>query len=777
MLKPTTRPIRQSLWGTLTFGPILSLILLSLSVSPSVAADFGVRVSSNSAGVPGANGLGGLIVADRTETRMLRQAEDFIANKKYVEALAFLQTLLERDQDQLLRPAADDKSAVFRSMKSEVLHIIGHLPPDGREVYLRNTSPVADALLKEALEQNDEDKLAKIARLYFHTPAGYEATYRIALRKFDNGEPMAAGLLLMRLGRIPEAARRWEPLLSARIALSFIRAGMPHEAEAVLKKLEASNRTAALTMGTKPRRLFDPTGKPAAWLSELMKSQAGLQYASDADWLMHRAGPTRNVILPKPESALAEPWQVATVADPFYKEAQDTLETELDQQLQSVVSVQRGGRFRQQRPSLPSRQPLVVDGMVMTRMLESVHAYDLESGDFKFYAFGWERALERLTGADGEPPPPNASKYLGEWMNQRLWDDGTFGRLSSDGRRLYSIEDTGFWSPIPGVKQHDGLSVTSTSYLNAYDLTTGKLVWEAGGPASNSPEHNLSGRFFLGPPMPMAGQLYCLADVAGEVQLHVLEAETGHLIWSQPLASSTTLGQNIANDRVRRSSGVSVAYADGILVCPTDTGATVALDLTTRSLLWGFPSDISPVFQTNRALGIIRGRNGRVQSTSTIPPGWIDSVPTIYQDKVILTPRKSSQIHVVDLVTGKRIWEHLRGQGLYVAGVINDLVIVVGSRNVEAWNVHTGKPGWKRTLELPDNPTGRGLIVGEQLLLPAGKKLLLVDLKTGEELRSIPAPENVELGNLIVARGRLISQGIDTLDVMPFPDLTHQKTR
>ena len=772
MLKPTTRPIRQSLWRSDAFGSILGLILLSL-YSPASAAEFGIPCAVSS-GVPGANGLGGLIIADRTETRMLRQAEDFIANKKYVEALAFLQTLLERDQDQLLRPAADDKSAVFRSMKSEVLHIIGHLPPDGREVYLRNTSPVADALLKDALEDNDEDKLATIARLYFHTPAGYEATYRIALRKFDNGEPMAAGLLLMRLQRIPDAAQRWEPLLSTRIALSFIRAGMPHEADAVLKKLEATHRTASLKLGTKPRRLFEQ-GKPGAWLSQLMKSEAGPQYAHDADWLMHRAGPTRNVILPKPESALAERWQVATVADPFYKEARDTLETELDQQLQSVVSVQRDGRSRQQRPSLPSRHPLVVGGKVFTRMLESVHAYDLETGDFQFYAFGWERALERITGADGDPPPPNATKYLGEWINQRLWDDGTFGRLSSDGRRLYSIEGTGFWSAIPGVKQRDGLAVTSSSYLNAYDLTTGKLVWEAGGPASDSPEHNLPGRFFLGPPMPMAGQLYCLADVAGEVQLNVLDAETGHLTWSQPLAGSTSLGQNIANDRVRRSSGVSVAYADGILVCPTDTGATVALDLTTRSLLWGFPSDISPVFQTDA--GVFRGRNGQEQSTAALPPGWIDSIPTIYQDKVILTPRKSSQIHVVDLLTGKRIWEHLRGQGLYVAGVVNDLVIVVGSGNVQAWNVHTGKPGWKRALELPDNPSGRGLIVGEDLLLPAGEKLLRIDLKTGKQRRPLPAPEDVELGNLIVARGRLISQGIDRLDVMPFPDLAPRKAK
>ena len=504
-----------------------------------------------------------------------------------------------------------------------------------------------------------------------------------------------------------------------------------------------------------------------------MKSQAGPQFVNETDWLMHRAGPTRNVVLPVPETVQFKPWQVATVVDPYFKEAHDPIQTQLDQQLQSVASVQRAARFRQLRPALPSRHPLVVGGVVYTRMLERVESYDLDSGDFLLQTFAPDAALERLTGADDKPPVPNASQYLGEMISQRLWDDGTYGRLSSDGERLYSIEDTGFWNPIPTGNQQSGIPVTATSFLNAYDLATGKMVWQAGGPASDSPEWNLSGRFFLGPPMPMAGDLYCLVEINNEVQLNVLEAETGHLVWSQPLSSPA--GLTIAHDRVRRSSGVSVAYADGILVCPTDTGATVALDLTTRSLLWGFPSDISPVFQT--AAIPFRGRGGRAQPSPALPPGWVDSIPTIYQDKVILTPRKASQIYLLDLLTGKRIWQHPRREGLYVAGVLHDRVIVVGTGKVQAWNTNDDKPGWKNWLELSSQPTGRGLIVGEQLLLPAGKKFLLVDLRSGKERRSIPAPENIELGNLIVSRGRLISQSIDTLDVIPFPELNQEKSK
>ncbi len=171
----------------------------------------------------GGNGLGGLILADRNRTRVLREAQELVAAQKYLEAVNYLQTLIEEEQDTLLRPAANDETGVFRSMKAEVRRIIECLPPEGREVYLRNVSPAANVLLKEAIEQNDADKLARVARLYYHTPAGYEAVYRMGLQEFDHGKPMAAALILRRLQRTPEAAKQYEPMLSLRIALSWIR--------------------------------------------------------------------------------------------------------------------------------------------------------------------------------------------------------------------------------------------------------------------------------------------------------------------------------------------------------------------------------------------------------------------------------------------------------------------------------------------------------------------------------------------------------------------------
>jgi hypothetical protein len=714
---------------------------------------------------PVGDGLGGLIIADRNRARVLREAQELIAAEKYIDALTYLQRLLEEDQDLLLRPLGNDNTGVLRSMKAEVQRIIEHLPPHGREVYERNYGPAANALLKEALEQNDEDKLARVARLFYHTPAGYEATYRMGLYQFDHGEPMVAALILRRLQRTPEAAKRFEPLLSLRMALSWIRAGMPDEARAVINSLKTPGKPQTVMLAGERRDLFAASGEPSAWLAQLIEDQTAPQYANKTDWLMPGGSSRRNAVLPLPRPADSPPWHVSTVA--YSEEADDLIDPVVDETLASLITQQQSLRSRQSQHLLPSRQPLVAGGMVFSRMLETVRIYDLESGDFLLQTFGWDKTLKDLVSPDDGNQIPNWRTFLGQLMNQRLWDDGTFGRLASDGERLYCVQEMGFWNPISTGREQTVIPVPTSSILYAIDLSNGKLVWDVGGPLKDVTERNLPGRFFLGPPLPMAGRLYCLVDVNQEIQLNVLNAATGELEWSQSLA--TPMHQTIGQDKARRTSGVSVAYSDGVLVCPTDAGATVALDLTTRSLLWGFPSeDSNPNIFDPRRGGV---RQVNQPTFPILQNGWIDSTPVIYEDKVVLTPLKSNKIYLLDLLTGKRIWEQPRDQGLYVAGVTQDMVIVVGLRNVQTWNTRNDQTGWRDPLRLSAAPTGRGVIVESKLLLPAGENLLVVDLKTGTELEPIPAPGNVELGNLVVAQGRLISQSVDSLDVIPFPKL------
>ncbi len=176
-------------------------------------------------------------------------------------------------------------------------------------------------------------------------------------------------------------------------------------------------------------------------------------------------------------------------------------------------------------------------------------------------------------------------------LNQRVWDDAPYGQMSSDGQQVFLLwklaSDLEQMSTrvLPFGRQMPDGSV-ETNKLVALDLQAeGKLRWIVGD-EDGTDEPKLAGAFFLGPPLPLLGQLYVLAEINGEIRLVVLDAATGRLQWAQQLAQVDQ--REIMQDPTRRAAGASPSFSDGILVCPTSAGAVVAVDISTRSLLWGY---------------------------------------------------------------------------------------------------------------------------------------------------------------------------------------------
>ena len=65
---------------------------------------------------------------------------------------------------------------------------------------------------------------------------------------------------------------------------------------------------------------------------------------------------------------------------------------------------------------------------------------------------------------------------------------------------------------------------------SAHDVRTGKLDWELGGPGAA----RQADTFFLGPPLPLMGQLYVLAEIKSEIHLLALNPATGDLSGRSP---------------------------------------------------------------------------------------------------------------------------------------------------------------------------------------------------------------------------------------------------
>src|SRR5207302_833396 len=100
--------------------------------------------------------------------------------------------------------------------------------------------------------------------------------------------------------------------------------------------------------------------------------------------------------------------------------------------------------------------------------------------------------------------------------------------------------------------------------------------------------------YFLGAPLSLGGKLYFLNEKNQDIRLVCLD--TGKLpagtpgpkdiddaiAWVQPLG---TAKEKILVDHGRRIHATHIAYGEGILVCPTNAGVILGVDLLTHSLV------------------------------------------------------------------------------------------------------------------------------------------------------------------------------------------------
>jgi outer membrane protein assembly factor BamB/tetratricopeptide (TPR) repeat protein len=710
-------------------------------------------------------------LAPRPLRRLFELAQEELAEKRYSESVRRLGQILddvETPEDFFFQLKSDD--ARVRSLKGEAQRLLGEMPSEGREAYELEYGARARKMLEGAVAGGDVAGLAAVSRQFFHTRAGYEATYLLGTAEMEQGHSFAAALCLRRLRDAPTAAELGSKVL-LKLAVCWARAGMTDEALAALAKLTQLYPKTELIVAGRTTKPPANSAQAAAWLEQALGSKvrpahAGPEPFSDygpKQWSMYRGSSSRNAASVGSTPLLNRRWAVPNANDPH-------VERLLTAKREAFL--EEGGRV------LPGLHPLAVKGFVFMRTVSGLEAVDFRTGKRIWYA-PVERSVEELldTAASGPAaaPAPTAN-LLVNWIDQRVWDDAIYGTLASDGELVYAVEDLDIQPPlaqmIAGGFQRQRMIINNGgpasmarpyNRLAAYEIATeGKLKWSVGGQTGDG-QLPLAGAFFLGPPLPLAGKLYVLAELKGEIRLFALDPKNeGRLEWSQQLAAALPAVQE---DPLRRFAGATPSYADGILVCPTSAGAAVAIDLATRSLLWGFqyPRAIDPVFQ-NRMM--------RMQGLPGDDAGdndhWADASVTIAVGRVLLTPVESRQLHCLNLVDGTPLWGVPRDDGMYVACVNDDQVLVVGRRGLRSYDLADGTSAWhEATLNLPEGsaPSGRGFFDGKRYYLPlTSAEVAAVDLAAGRIVARSKSRSGIVPGNLICYQGAVISQGVEALE-------------
>lgn len=725
-------------------------------------------------GVPGVGGnprnddqdsvAGVYLPTDRALSRAVNRARERLADHEYHEALTFLQGILQRDEDSFLERASEDRGQL--GLKSTARQLIGDLPPEGRDAYELLQGATARRQLESAIKNGDRNGIANVVRQFFHTPAGYEATLVLAQMEADQGHRLAAAQLYQELINTPRAADRFEPQLSMAAALNELAAGRPEAAAATIKSLREHRPSAEVEVFGKRSALPATSVDPLMWLTGLVGATT-THTPADVNWLTLHGDPSRNVQSPGGEPHLRARWEARVVNEPA---------------IESYL-VSRSNDFIQRGVvAIPGARPIAAGDVIVMRTPENVVAVDWQTGKRI-----WETRDEQELDSDEEPSDLAEGVDRDQWSAQgkslegRMWDDALATALSSDGARVFVVrgmstprdDDSITWQIQPGFNRMGIDSAPTTNQLAAYDLgTQGKLAWELDGGRTAG---TLAGAFFLGPPVAIDNTLYVMAEIRSAVYLLALNPATGKIEWQQQLVG---LEQGIAIDPARRRVGAMPSYSGGILVCPTGASAAIAIDVVKREFAWvyRYPREAQTTAEVNQ-LWQQRQLQGQLVRAND---QWLDNSAIIADNCVLLTPPESAEIHCLDLHTGKMLWKRRQGDSLFIGGVENGNVLLVGSQGVQALRLSDATSAWKQeSVALPTGalPAGQGYLSQGKYFLPlTSGQIAEIEMATGAITTDEPASPNIMLGNLICYRGSVISQSPLVLDKFEQLDLLQKRT-
>ncbi len=683
------------------------------------------------------------LLAPRPLMRMLREGELAFEQQRYSDGITALSALLLADDEELPDDVRgqdyfieqDFNGLYHKSLKGEALRLLSKLPAEGRRTLEIQWGVTARRELESAITDKDFDKIGAVARKYLHTEAGYDAHVLWAQYKLTSGYPLATASLLQSLLDYPTARERYGPQLALNAARAWRLAGNAETAGLIMRMAAGNFPGASVEIAGEQIPLAASTDWVAVLRREADDQPPPLvDRAASSNWNVTGGAPERNAT-----SSASMPLPI----ERWVREIHSSLPE------QQAILRHHEAESQKGRVPLPKFELRIVGDLVLTKTTDaSLLAIDFETGVIKWPLY-FHNAPVQLTNLPYAAANGNAA--LSNELQNRVWGSSAFGKFSCDEQRLYLVSQPNDQLLNAESMFRANTSATDTNFLEGASLEAeGAIVWRVGG-SDGVDEPQLADAYFLGPPLPYEGDLYCLADFKGETKLVVLDASTGHLLWKQQLVHSA--GSPLRSDPERRSQALSPTISEGVVICPTGVGGLAAVDLLTRSLRWG------ATYTTNRAPRNVhlRARLSEGPEYSPLERRWQEPAMVAQDGVVLISPPESEDFQCRDILSGQlRFGPQRRNSFRYLAGLQKGRLIAVGERQVTAFELTSGKPAWQT--EFPSGLTlaGKGLWQAGSLMLPLSERTVVrVNLSDGtiSERMQVSQP----LGNLFAYKNQLLS--------------------
>ncbi|MDD9899858.1 MAG: PQQ-binding-like beta-propeller repeat protein [Alphaproteobacteria bacterium] len=361
------------------------------------------------------------------------------------------------------------------------------------------------------------------------------------------------------------------------------------------------------------------------------------------------------------------------------------------------------------------------------------------------------------------------------WPQNGGYPNHAMGHLDLDAELKKAWEESvgkggGRRAPLtsaPIVAEGLVFTIDTRGTVRAFDLKTGKSRWQQNVVPKGEEDTGLQG----GGLGYAAGRLYV---TSGYKYLAAINPETGHMIWSRPIASPARSAPTVADDRV-----YVITMDNKLLVFAASDGAPLwdykGVSETTNLLgAASVAADKSLVvlpLSSGEIFGL-RPENGRVVWEDNLSAvrkmGALSSIADIrglpvLEQGVVYAVSYSGRLVAIDQVTGRRLWQRETGSAEtpYVAGA--HLFIVTADQQLVALSRQDGGIHWVADLPRYEDDdkeetivwTGPVLAGGRLIVASSGGRMMELDPQSGKVVRETKLPGSVTVPP-VVADGSLL---------------------
>jgi outer membrane protein assembly factor BamB len=657
------------------------------------------------------------VTRNRPASIAARKVVDALGTGGDAEVLRVAQLVLDLEADSF----NDDLTSVRLSVEARLRSATDEV----RRRYDSVVGVDANRAFVDATAEVSVQQLRQVCRRFFLTPAGYAASERLIADWLDANEYGLAARLAEQVLAEPAHRPRITPRFRALAASAKAIGAAELQTESSVDELA----------DVKPFR------------QQLQKYRRSLN-PSESDWTLVGGDLSRTRIVDG-----SPPIPIASWSTDFFANQSSWMTREF-------LRGWEGDRRDVDQPCCPASFPLVIGDQIIFRDATGLRSVNAVRGGTNWSMACNYNPLAVVSRAELAVRGRMGFASTRQGTQNSLGENSLMGAISSVGRLVFVVDS----NSVNSYEEVQDTGIYVRQFLNrlvavhAVGPNAGRVAWVQDGslPARFKKPDRATQFSFLGPPLPGPTELVCLTEHDDEVHLSGFETHSGAMLWTQPLCAVEQFEQF---DPERHETACLPARADGIVVCPTNTGLLVAVDQVRLNLLWATFIDDLPDLKRQQ----IRG-NPRSQALGY--PGFMPHV-MISDRRVIYLPSRSTLLHCLDLQTGKILWSIPRADAEFVGAVADNQVLVVGKQSCRSVSLQDGKEIWTTATGMP---AGRGVALRNQYVLPLGDgHLALLDLKTGRDQGTKVLRSEIDLGHLVADRERVYS--ISQRGLVAFPQV------